>query len=99
MPAIAVGISSNSLIQATDVSLKERRPLIVMAGETPRRLGHLRTMAALAEMDAILDPPIPSCFTKLEAVMDGGDSSAERVLGLPPFPELRTKRSNRGWAQ
>src|SRR5439155_10702267 len=59
MSAIAAGISSNLLIRAADVSLKERRPLILMVRETPLHLGHLRTMVALAEMGALIVPPIP----------------------------------------
>ena len=59
MSAIAAGISSNLLIRAADVSLKERRPLILMVRETPLHLGHLRTMVALAEMGAVILPPMP----------------------------------------
>src|SRR6185503_14935355 len=54
MSAIAAGVSSNLLIRAADVSLKERRRLILMVRETPLHLGHLRTLVALAEMGAII---------------------------------------------
>jgi len=43
-----------------DVTLKERRKLILMVRETPFHLGHLRSMTALAEMGAIIAPPIPA---------------------------------------
>jgi 4-hydroxy-3-polyprenylbenzoate decarboxylase len=105
MPAIAAGISSNLLVRAADVSLKERRPLIVMARETPRCLGHLRTRAALAEADANLDlpihdPPIPSSLTNPEAAIDAGDSNDEQVvLYLLPVSEPYAKRSDGGWAR
>jgi len=56
MSAIAAGISSNLLIRAADVSLKERRTLVLMVRETPLHLGHLRTMVALAEMGALIVP-------------------------------------------
>ena len=62
MSAIAAGISANLLVRAADVSLKERRKLILMVRETPLHLGHLRAMAALAEMGAIICPPIPAFY-------------------------------------
>src|SRR4029077_13153274 len=78
MSAIAAGISSNLLIRAADVSLKERRALILMVRETPLHLGHLRTMVALAEMGAMIVPPIPVFYTKPQSVMDVVDSSVDR---------------------
>jgi len=50
MSAIATGISSNLIVRAADVILKERRKLILLVREMPFHLGHLRTMTALAEM-------------------------------------------------
>jgi flavin prenyltransferase len=96
MSAIAAGISSNLLIRAADVSLKERRPLILMVRETPLHVGHLRTMVALAEMGALLAPPIPAFYTKPETVMDVVDSSVDRVLDLLHLPDPATKRWNGG---
>jgi 4-hydroxy-3-polyprenylbenzoate decarboxylase len=82
MSAIAAGISSNLLVRAADVTLKERRRLILMVRETPLHLGHLRTMVALAEMGAILCPPIPGFYHKPETVQDLVDHSLDRVLDL-----------------
>jgi 4-hydroxy-3-polyprenylbenzoate decarboxylase len=96
MSAIAAGISSNLLIRAADVSLKERRPLILMVRETPLHLGHLRTMAALAEMGAIIAPPIPAFYTKPETVMDLVDASVNRVLDLLHLPDPNAKRWDGG---
>ena len=96
MSAIAAGISSNLLIRAADVSLKEHRPLILMVRETPLHLGHLRTMAALAEMGAIIAPPIPAFYTKPETVMDIVDSSVDRVLDLLHLPDAHAKRWDGG---
>lgn len=67
MSAIAAGISSNLLIRAADVALKERRKLILMVRESPFHLGHLRTMTALAEMGAIIAPPSPPSTTSRRA--------------------------------
>lgn len=82
MSAIAAGISSNLLIRAADVALKERRKLILMIRETPFHLGHLRTMTALAEMGAIIAPPIPAYYTQPTTVLDLVDHSVHRVLDL-----------------
>ena len=92
MSAIAAGISSNLLIRAADVSLKERRPLILMVRETPLHLGHLRTMVALAEMGAVILPPAPAFYTKPETIMDIVDSSVDRVLDLLHLPDSDCRR-------
>ena len=91
MSAIASGISSNLMIRAADVALKERRRLVLMVRESPLHLGHLRSMTALAEMGAILAPPVPAFYHQPESVGDIVDQSVDRVLdliGLPP-PEAR----------
>ena len=62
MSAIAHGISSNLIVRAADVTLKERRRLVLMVRESPLHLGHLRSMTALAEMGAILAPPMPAFY-------------------------------------
>ena len=82
MSAIAGGISSNLLVRAADVTLKERRKLILMVRETPFHLGHLRNMTALAEMGAIIAPPIPGFYHNPQTVMDIVDHSIDRVLDL-----------------
>jgi len=92
MSAIAAGISSNLLIRAADVSLKERRTLVLMVRETPLHLGHLRTMVALAEMGALIVPPIPAFYTKPESVMDIVDGSVDRALDLLRIPDGDCKR-------
>jgi 4-hydroxy-3-polyprenylbenzoate decarboxylase len=92
MSAIAHGISSNLLIRAADVTLKERRPLILMVRESPLHLGHLRTMVALAEMGAIIAPPVPGFYHRPETILDLVDHSVDRVLdllGLPSQTALR----------
>jgi flavin prenyltransferase len=92
MSAIATGISSNLLIRAADVALKERRKLILMVRETPLHLGHLRSMTALAEMGAILAPPAPAFYNKPETLMDIVDHSVDRVLDLLGLPDAGAKR-------
>lgn len=92
MSAIAAGISSNLLIRAADVSLKERRRLILMVRETPLHLGHLRTMVSLAEMGAIIAPPMPAFYSKPETVMDIVDASVDRALDLLQLPSESARR-------
>lgn len=86
MSAIAYGISSNLLVRAADVALKERRKLILMVRESPLHVGHLKTMALLAEMGAILAPPVPGFYHHPQTVMDLVDHSVERVLELLGMP-------------
>jgi len=99
MSAIATGISSNLLVRAADVCLKERRRLILMVRESPLHLGHLRTMAALAEMGAIIAPPAPGFYHKPETVQDIVDHSVERVLDLLGLPSAEARRWDGGRAE
>jgi 4-hydroxy-3-polyprenylbenzoate decarboxylase len=92
MSAIAAGISSNLLIRAADVALKERRKLILMVRESPLHLGHLRTMTQLAEMGAILAPPMPAFYNKPESVDDIVNHSVDRILDLLGLPDPAAKR-------
>ncbi len=92
MSAIAHGITSNLLIRAADVTLKERRPLILMVREMPFHLGHLRTMTALAEMGAVIAPPVPGFYHKPESVMDLVDHCVDRVMDLLHIPSPDARR-------
>jgi len=92
MSAIAAGITGDLLTRAADVSLKERRRLILMVRESPLHLGHLRSMVALAEMGAVVAPPVPGFYCKPENVLDIVDHSVERVLDLLGFPAPGARR-------
>jgi flavin prenyltransferase len=92
MSAIANGISSNLLVRAADVTLKERRKLILLVRESPFHLGHLRNMTALAEMGAIIAPPIPGFYNQPETVMDLVDHSVDRVLDLLGVGDPQVRR-------
>jgi 4-hydroxy-3-polyprenylbenzoate decarboxylase len=94
MSAIACGISSNLLIRAADVMLKERRRLILMVRETPFHLGHLRTMTSLAEMGAIIAPPIPGFYNKPLTIEDLVDSNVDRMMDLLGLPDDAIRRWN-----
>lgn len=82
MSEIATGVTSLLLTRAADVVLKERRPLVLMVRETPLHLGHLRTMTSLAEMGAIIAPPLPAFYSKPASIAEMVDQSVGRVLDL-----------------
>lgn len=92
MSAIAHGISSNLLVRAADVTLKERRKLVLMVRESPLHLGHLRSMASLSEMGAIIAPPVPAFYNHPQTIMDIVDSTVERVLDLVGLPAPNARR-------
>lgn len=96
MSAIACGISSNLMVRAADVMLKERRKLVLMVRETPFHLGHLRTMTALAEIGAIIAPPIPGFYHNPQSVMDLVDNSVDRILDLIGASAADTRRWDGG---
>ncbi|KAA0598593.1 4-hydroxy-3-polyprenylbenzoate decarboxylase [Azospirillum lipoferum] len=82
MSEIASGVTSTLLTRAADVALKERRRLVLMVRETPLHLGHLRTMTALAEMGAVIAPPVPAFYARPQGIDDLVDHSVGRVLDL-----------------
>ena len=82
MGEIATGVTSTLLTRAADVALKERRPLVLMVRETPLHLGHLRTLTALAEMGAVIAPPLPAFYAKPESVAAMVDQSVGRALDV-----------------
>jgi 4-hydroxy-3-polyprenylbenzoate decarboxylase len=82
MSEIATGVTSSLLTRAADVTLKERRPLVLMVRETPLHLGHLRTMVKLAEMGAVIAPPLPAFYAKPASLEEMVDQSVGRALDL-----------------
>lgn len=79
---IATGVTSSLLTRAADVVLKERRKLILLVRETPFHLGHLRSMAQVTEMGAIVMPPVPAFYTRPATLQDVVDHSVGRALDL-----------------
>jgi len=82
MSEIATGVTTSLLTRAADVMLKERRPLVLMVRETPLHLGHLRSMTALAEMGAIILPPVPAFYAEPRTLSDLVDQMVGRALDL-----------------
>ncbi len=82
LSAIANSYDDNLLARAADVTLKERRRLVLVARETPLHLGHLRLMAQVTEMGAVLAPPMPAFYNKPKTVDDIVNQTIGRVLDL-----------------
>jgi 4-hydroxy-3-polyprenylbenzoate decarboxylase len=82
MSEIATGVTTSLLTRAADVTLKERRPLILMVRETPLHLGHLRNLVALAEMGAIILPPVPAFYAEPKSLSDLVDHMVGKALDL-----------------
>jgi 4-hydroxy-3-polyprenylbenzoate decarboxylase len=79
---ISSGVTSGLLTRAADVVLKERRRLVLMVRETPLHLGHLRSMAQVTEMGAIVMPPVPAFYSCPQTVDDIVNHSVGRALDL-----------------
>lgn len=92
MSEIATGVTTTLISRAADVMLKERRRLVLMVRETPFHLGHLRTMTALAEMGAIIAPPLPSFYIEPKSVGELIDQSVGRALDLLGIDSALTRR-------
>ena len=82
LAAIAHGLSDNLLTRAADVTLKERRRLVLMVRETPFNLAHLRNMTAVTEMGAVVFPPLPAFYHRPQTIDDLVADTTERVLAL-----------------
>jgi 4-hydroxy-3-polyprenylbenzoate decarboxylase len=82
MSEIATGVTSSLLTRAADVTLKERRTLVLMVRETPLHLGHLRTMVQLAEMGAVIAPPMPAFYAAPQSLAEIVDQAVGRALDL-----------------
>ncbi|MBI1352962.1 MAG: UbiX family flavin prenyltransferase [Acidobacteria bacterium] len=92
LSAITYGVASNLLVRAADVTLKERRRLILMVRESPLHLGHLRTMTAAAEMGAIIAPPMPDFYNRPQTVDEVVEQGVGRLLDLLNLSLDSTKR-------
>ena len=79
---IATGVTDNLLTRAADVTLKERRRLVLLVREFPLHAGHLRSMLAVTEMGGIVAPPVPAFYTRPRTIGDLIDQTIGRVLDL-----------------
>ncbi len=86
LAAVAHGFSDNLLTRSADVTLKERRKLILMVRETPLNLAHLRNMTSVTEMGGIIFPPVPAFYHNPQNLEQMVDHSLSRVLDLVNIP-------------
>jgi flavin prenyltransferase len=82
MAEIASGVTTSLLTRAADVTLKERRRLVLLVRETPLHTGHLRTMTALSELGAVIAPPVPAFYAKPSSIAEMVDQTLGRTLDL-----------------
>ncbi len=82
LSGIANSYSDNLLLRAADVALKDRRKLVLVVRETPLHLGHLRLMAQVTEMGAILMPPMPAFYHRPKTIDDLINQTVNRVLDV-----------------
>lgn len=82
LSAVAHGLSDNLITRAADVTLKERRRLVMAVRETPFNLAHLRNMTAVTEMGGIIFPPLPAFYLRPTSIDDIIDHTVLRMLEL-----------------
>lgn len=92
LAAVAHGLGDNLLTRAADVTLKERRPLVLLTRESPLHLTHLRNMVCVTEMGGIICPPMPAFYTLPQTVSDIVDFSVARALDLLGIAHKLTPR-------
>ena len=92
LSAIANSFGADLVSRAADVTLKERRPLVLMVRETPFHLGHLRLMTKATEIGAVIYPPIPAFYNNPENLQDIIDHSVGRALDHLGFEIANLKR-------
>jgi|SRR5437588_4938275 len=82
MSEIAHGLTSNLLTRAADVTLKERRRLVLLLRETPLTINHIRSMLAVTESGGIIAPPVPAFYIRPQTIEEIVDHTIGRVLDL-----------------
>jgi 4-hydroxy-3-polyprenylbenzoate decarboxylase len=82
LSGIVNSYADNLIVRAADVTLKERRKLVLMPRETPLHAGHCRLLLQAAEMGAIIAPPMPAFYSNPRTLEEAVDHSIGRVLDL-----------------
>jgi 4-hydroxy-3-polyprenylbenzoate decarboxylase len=82
LSALANSYADNLITRSADVTLKERKRLVLLARETPLHLGHLRNMEKLTETGAIVFPPVPAFYYKPQTIQELIDHTIGKVLDI-----------------
>lgn len=80
LAAIAHSFASNLLVRAADVTLKERRKLVLVPRETPLHIGHLKNLLQAAELGAVILPPMPAFYHQPKTVDDIVNQTVGKIL-------------------
>jgi polyprenyl P-hydroxybenzoate/phenylacrylic acid decarboxylase-like protein len=92
LAAVAHAHADDLASRAADVTLKERRRLVLLVRETPLTLAHLRNMAAVTEMGGIIFPPVPALYARPKTIDDLVAHTVARVLDLFDIHSAKLKR-------
>ena len=92
LSGIANSYNDNLLVRAADVTMKERKPLILMLRETPLHLGHIRLMQQATEAGALISPPVPAFYTKPQTIDDIVNQTVMRLIDLLGLPSQNLSR-------
>ncbi|WP_085318068.1 UbiX family flavin prenyltransferase [Derxia lacustris] len=90
LAAVAHGMGDNLITRAADVTLKERRRLVLMVRETPLNLAHIRNMEAVTLMGGVIFPPVPAFYQRPASIAELVDHTLGRVLDLLGLPQTLT---------
>jgi polyprenyl P-hydroxybenzoate/phenylacrylic acid decarboxylase-like protein len=82
LSALANSYADNLIVRSADITLKEKKRLVLLVRETPLHLVHLRNMVKVTEMDAIVFPPVPAFYHKPQTIQDLVDHTIGRVLDI-----------------
>ncbi len=89
--ALATSTGDGLLCRAADVTLKEGRPLVVAVREAPLHVGHLRQLTALAELGAVIFPPVPAFYDRPQSIDDLVNHTVGRILDRFAIPHSLTR--------
>ena len=92
LSGIANSYNDNLLVRAADVTMKERKQLILMLRETPLHLGHIRLMRQATEAGALIAPPVPAFYTKPTSLDDVINQTVQRLIDLLGLPSQNLSR-------
>jgi 4-hydroxy-3-polyprenylbenzoate decarboxylase len=94
LAAVAHGMCDNLITRAADVTLKERRRLVLLVRETPFNLAHLRNMTAVTEMGGIIFPPLPALYQRPQSIDEMIDHTVGRVMDMLGLEQSLTPEWN-----